>query len=478
MSTTGAVVLTLLVLAASGVVPVLLAVGPRLVALPLLPLAGALCCGVAAVSEIALFGSLLLWFVLWAVGAFVVSAVVLVTHPALRQRRRRQLAALRHGVRPLLVIGGVAVVAATVPMLWSLKVPSVGFDTRAIWMLHARWLSHGHTFALAAIRNRFLVVSHPGYPPLVSSVMAFAWRLTGTSSARVGVVMVALVNACALFVAGWGIIEVARRGAVRLHAGQRGQQLVLAAGVLVAALTVLVAGGVVGLFATNGYADVLWSFTAVAAVVFGLVLPPTPSNLAVTALLLGVTGLTKVEGIAVAGVFVILIAVRVVVRRQGRPWVPIAGAAAAIVALLVWPLLTIIAGVPSDPSISGQRDGSLSSRAHSTISAMWPHLHVVVLALVCSVLGGLFLRAVRGRLGLANDLWPWVALIGATAVLAGAYVFGPGNVELWLATSVNRTTIFEALLAWWIVALWALSGVAGASLLERAQVPTRKPAAP
>jgi len=32
-------------------------------------------------------------------------------------------------------------------------------------------------------------------------------------------------------------------------------------------------------------------------------------------------------------------------------------------------------------------------------------------------------------------------------------------VELWLSTSVDRTTIFVALMGWWIVAVWALCGV-------------------
>jgi hypothetical protein len=49
-------------------------------------------------------------------------------------------------------------------------------------------------------------------------------------------------------------------------------------------------------------------------------------------------------------------------------------------------------------------------------------------------------------------------------VLGGAYVVGPGDIELWLATSVDRTTIFVALLGWWIVAAWALC--ASAVLLE------------
>jgi hypothetical protein len=92
---------------------------------------------------------------------------------------------------------------------------------------------------------------------------------------------------------------------------------------------------------------------------------------------------------------------------------------------------------------------------------MVPHLHVVVLAAICGVAGYLVLRRVRTRFGMGNDLWTWAALGGAAVVLGGAYVVGPGNLELWLATSVNRTTIFLALLSWWSVAVWAMCGTAG-----------------
>jgi hypothetical protein len=137
-----------------------------------------------------------------------------------------------------------------------------------------------------------------------------------------------------------------------------------------------------------------------------------------------------------------------------------------LVTLLVWPLATLAMGVPNDPSLRGSREGSLIDRAHRTFSAAAPHLDVVLLALGCGAVGFLFLREVRQRMGFGNDLWAWAALGGAIVVLGGAYVFGPGNVELWLDTSVNRTTIFVALLGWWIVAVWAVCG-ASASLTKR-----------
>jgi hypothetical protein len=196
------------------------------------------------------------------------------------------------------------------------------------------------------------------------------------------------------------------------------------------------------------------------------------SDLGVAAILLPVAGLTKIEGTAVSMVLLVVVVLRLWSRAgvgRGRRRVRLVAATAfGLIALLAWPVATIILGVPKDPSLSGTRQGSLLSRTHRTVDAASPHLHVVLLAAVCAVAGLLLLRALRDRLGLGNDLWAWLALGGAVLVLGGAYVFGPGNVELWLDTSVNRTTIFIALLAWWMVAVWALVGAAGVSLHRRA----------
>jgi hypothetical protein len=463
VSTFGAVALTLLVLAVAGFLPTVVLVGARLVAVPLFPLAGAVLCALAAASSIAIAGTMLMWLVLWSSAAAAASLVVLLGRPNLIGQMGRDI---RREFRPTVLLAAVALTAAVGAALRTVRVPNIGFDARAIWLLHARWLSQGHTFELAAVRNHFNVVSHPSYPPLVSAVMSLSWRVSGSSADRVAVVTVAALNGCALFVAGWGVVEAARRGAARTHHTTLRQSLLIALGTVMAALVVLVAGGVVGVFGTNGYADPLWSLTAVAAVLFGLVLQSTASDLGVVAIVLGVAGLTKVEGTAVAVLLVIAISLRRYLHR-GRPVrtrVPLLAMVGGVAALAVWPVLTKVLGVPTDPSISGRRDGSLHARADATFNAAIPHLHVVVLAALVGVAGFFLLRHLRGRLGLGNDLWGWAVVAGAVAVLGGAYIFGPGNVELWLATSVDRTTIFVALLAWWIVAVWALCGTAG--LLE------------
>jgi hypothetical protein len=461
MSTFGAVAFTVVVLALAGCLPTAVLVGVRVVAIPLCPLAGAVLCAAAAASTVARPGTMLTWFVLWSTAAAVVSVIALVFRPGLAGRIGHDLG--REG-RPSVLVAGVAVAAAVGWALRTVQVPNVGFDTRAIWLLHARWLSHGHSFAVAALRNHFNVVSHPSYPPLVSSVMALAWRVSGSGSDRVAVVTVAALNACALFVAGWGIVEAARRGVIGSGGSDRTEGRLVALGTLLAVGAVLVAGGVLGVFGTNGYADPLWSLAAVAAVIFGLVLRPTTSDLGVVAIVLGVSGLSKVEGTAVAIVLVLAVSLRRLLQRD-RPvalWAAWTTMGLGLVALAGWPLLVVGERIPTDASISGLRQGSVWLRARATFDAAVPHLHVVLLAALIGLAGLLFSRARRRRLGLGNDLWAWAVLAAATFVLGGAYIFGPGDVELWLATSVNRTTIFVALLGWWMVALWALCGMAEA----------------
>jgi uncharacterized membrane protein len=458
-----AALVTLAVLAAAGCLPVLALVGLKMVSLPLAPLAGAALAALAGGSCIAVPGTLLMWFIVWSSVAAALSVVSLLGRPGHLRRLARDG---RREARPLLAAGAVVLVVAAGWALRTVQVANIGFDTRAIWMLHAQWLLAGHAVAYSDIRNHFFVVSHPSYPPLLSAVMALGWVVSGNPAERVATVTVAMVNGCALLVAGWGVVEVARRGMARIQHTARRQQLVTAAGIVIGALVVLTAGGVLGTYATNGYADPLWSLCAVGVVLFGLVLEPTGSDLGLVVILVAVAGYTKVEGMAVAIVLVLLIALRHWLRQRhrGNPLRPLMAAGLGVVALLGWQLETVILGVPRDPSISGHRDGSLSLRARHTWDAAVPHLHVVVLAAVCAVIGTLLLRQLRRRLGLGNDLWAWAALSGAVLVLGGAYVLGPGNIDLWLFTSVDRTTIFVALLGWWMVAVWAVCGTT--ALLE------------
>lgn len=92
---------------------------------------------------------------------------------------------------------------------------------------------------------------------------------------------------------------------------------------------------------------------------------------------------------------------------------------------------------------------------------MSPYLHVLVLALALSVVGGLILRTVRRTAGLANDLWAWLALAVGLVALGGALVTGSGAIGPWILTTVHRITEYPALQGWWIVGVWVVVAAAG-----------------
>ena len=54
------------------------------------------------------------------------------------------------------------------------------------------------------MRTCNLVLNQSAYPPLLSASVAVAWKITGIHTARLGVTMVAVLDACALAAAAPG----------------------------------------------------------------------------------------------------------------------------------------------------------------------------------------------------------------------------------------------------------------------------------
>jgi hypothetical protein len=100
------------------------------------------------------------------------------------------------------------------------------------------------------------------------------------------------------------------------------------------------------------------------------------------------------------------------------------------------------------------------SRLHDSVVSMAAHLHVLLLAAPVAVVGMVVLGRARRTMGLGSDGWVWAALVAGLGVVFVVYVTGPGNIALWLLTSTHRTTIYGALLGWWVVAGWAVIGSA------------------
>jgi hypothetical protein len=510
MSTDPAAVLTLAVLAVAGLAPVLALVGLRLVSIPLCPLAGAVIAALAATADTAVGGGLLAWFVGLAAVAMVAVGAVWMTMPA-----RRPWAApgpdgdagpgggngrpTGQGVRSYLaagLVGGVAVVVAIGWGLRGLATPTVGFDARAVWVMRAGWFLQSHQQLLIKLRVPDVILIQSAYPPLVSAAASLAWRVAGDQSVRLGVVVIALLNACALAVAAFALVEAGRRVAWRLSGTvpepvgpvrpadvepvgpvepadteqvapvhrRRAPSLPwvpMAVGVVVAVLLVLVAAGITEPFLTNGYADPIWSLAALGAVAYGLQMAMGRSDQGAALILILVAGLSKNEGLVVAVALVVLVGVRAVVtlsaeQRRRRHWVrPVVTAVVELAVLGTWPLLMRVIHARGE-STTFSPLGQWGSRADATFHGFAPYLHVLVLALPVAVVGGLALSGLRRRTGLANDLWAWAGLVCGLVAVGGALVVGTGAILPWLETTVHRITEFSAMEGWWIIAVWAV----------------------
>lgn len=487
MSTLGASVASLLLLAGAGALPVVALVGCRWVAIPMAPLAGAVLAGVAGGCCLVVAGTPLPWFLALSTAAALVSLYAMVAQGQHSRSPRRRPPDAPRRPRADRVAGAAGFGAVVIAAAWGLRllrVPSTGWDARDIWMMRASWFADGHRTVLAAFRNRELIVAHASYPPLVSATVATAWQLTGLHTDRLGVVLVSALTACAIATPALAIIDAGRAAG---GAGGAGKWLPLAVGVLAAGLFVLTVYGVFGQFTANGYADPLWSAAAVGALGFGLLLPRERSNIAAAAILLAVAGLTKVEGTATAMAVVGLLAARAAAgnyRRASPTTVsarlrtvarPLLAGLAGAAALSVWAVVTRLEDTAPDVSTFGPRQGTIASRAHLTLDWMVPHLHVLLLAVPLAVVAGLFLATARQRVGLGNDAWLWLGLGAGLAAVALAYVTGRWDTQAWLLTSVHRTTMFPVVAAWLVVAGWVVVAAAGPVTRHPAPVPEHAP---
>ncbi len=114
------------------------------------------------------------------------------------------------------VVAVVAIVGACAWCLRGLATPTVGFDARALWLMRAGWFLQSHQQLLTDMRLHDIVFVQTSYPPLVSASTSVAWRITGDHSMRLGVVVIAMLNTCALVAAAFALIEAGRHFTTRL----------------------------------------------------------------------------------------------------------------------------------------------------------------------------------------------------------------------------------------------------------------------
>jgi hypothetical protein len=459
MNTLTGAVLGIAVLSASGALPAVALSRARLVTIPLAPLTGAAIAGLAVTAMTGLGGSVADWFVFLSLVGAAVSILWWWEHPPTRPWSEEQ-----GRVRERLVCGTGLVVGAIAAAfgLSALKAPIVSYDARTTWMVHPAWYLAGHNTTVAALRNPALTFSHAPYPPLIGGAVAMSWFVSGLHTARLGVVIVALLSALAALAAASVSVELTRRLAVFTESRNR-RAVMLGAGVVTMGLLVSVAFAVARANMVDGYADSLWACAAVGAIAFGLVLPLEAPSVGAAAVLAAVAGTTKMEGSLTAAVIVGLIAVRLLIhqrRTTTRAWMPVCVFALGTWFVIgIWPLVIRLLGALPDRAEGGPRRGTDATRLHASVLSAWSELHIVAVAVAISLIGSLVLRARRRRSALGSDAWAWIAVGAEVAIVVFAYMVGPGNVHDWLHASIRRTMMFAVLGSYWIMANWAMIAV-------------------
>ena len=450
--------LALLFLTVPGLLPALAIVGvtPQAVFLPLL--LGASLAAFAAVGELVVGGSIATWYIGWVVAAQVLSILALWN----KRRARRDIAPVpgEHGgsrrkggsIRLWEVMATVLIVAVALVPLSALKARLVGYDAHYIWVLHGIFISGGHHQLLADLKNPVYLFTNVDYPPLLPAASALGFFVVGRVDYGVAVAITAVLNASALGLLASGFTQIGRRlGTTRARISVS----------IVAAALCWAGFGIAGSFAVNGYADLLWAAAATAAVVYGLVLPRSKTNVLVAEVGALVAALTKNEGLVAALIILALVSLR---HFSGDPstlrrWFRVVTTMVVLaIPTLIWAVAIRLEGLKRNVA------GPAAAQSHgfrlaSSISGLSAFLHIVPAALFVLMLGAILLRATRRWAGIGNPAWLWIALFVWLAALLSTYTFGSFEIAWWIRTSAERTAIFPQLLLCSELAIWAVLAI-------------------
>jgi hypothetical protein len=393
----------------------------------LAPLAGAAVSTVAVLLMLWLRGPLVPWFV-GVFGATVAVAWSVRRVPPVPGGSWREAGLL-----------GVPMLA---PFLMFFKAP-LGWDAHAIWWLHAGYFAQGGDFARAAIGNPALALTHTDYPPLASAPVGVAWALLDSYTFRPAIA----VNAACT----WSAVVLLAYAVRRVTAGAPAWVSVPAA--LGAACAAWLPDWNAP---TNGYSDAMYA-TAFAAGAVLLLLPKAAAKEVPPGLfLVSAAALTKNEGVILAVAFAVVASVRHrrSIRTAAWCWLPLGLAAA-------WSLTARALGAQNDLMAGGRfgallrGDGDVWVRLAPIQSEMAKQVsYVLPAALIVALLGAVFLRGRRRRLGPAGDGWLWALIAVHWVALTFVYLISQYPIAWHLFTSVSRVTIVLAVLACVSAAGW------------------------
>jgi hypothetical protein len=401
----------------------------------LLP-AGCLLAGVAATAAVLTRSALVPWLIVLVVFVNVLAVARLV------QRRR--------GGRPFIVFEqdrwvwapAAAAAAAAAYGITELRRPDIAWDTRSIWFLHARLVDGGgHTY-VAAMHSSAYSFSHTEYPLLIPGSVAEAWRVVGSRDYRLGQVIIGLLSASLLVVAG-SLLGRVVRGRLRTPVG-----IVLAAALVFAAFWVSAAN------ASNGLADLPAAAAAVAGAIALLVLPMSLPYVSVVGVLcVWITALTKTEGAIACVAIAALVVVRHLIESASQvPWRQRLLRGFGWGALLAGPPLVWLAftavEVTAPTYYGGIAPDHLSpvTRGHMALSILLRHMWMLAWLVPLIAFACVVLARVRRRWGIGSPVWLPLIVGLYLGGLVFAYATGPYAVAWWVGSSADRVTYLPRLL--------------------------------
>jgi hypothetical protein len=416
-------------------------------ALALAPMVTGLACALGSVVALVTRTALLPWVVVVVVATNL--AVVLQATKGQSKPESGAVDADRFSFRSVVPF---ALVAA--PLLTVRQAPHA-WDARSIWWFHADWFWSGGDVLARALQNPIFVFSHPDYPPLAPATIATLWRLRGGSDLEFAQLVSAILTAAPVV-----LLAMAVGGR---FAGTASRWVGTAASVLV----LLAVHGGTKVMGTDGYVDLQWAVAFSAAAVVILLWPPEPRHVAVGAIALAYAGLTKNEGMLSAVVLLALAAFRFRHRRQLLVFPAVATAAG-----FVWMVVARMHGAESDlasgPTAAKWLRGDFVGfeRLHPTLTAVWNvGRGTMAPAALMLVLGVVFLRRDRHRLGIPGAGYLWLAAAGAQLLIVLAYVISPDPLDWHLGSSLTRTMLVVQLLLLVEMVVWF--GVAMAVASDR-----------
>ncbi len=444
-------------LAVPGLLPALAVARRSPAVIFLAPIIGAIMAALAAEIELGAGGSLIECYVVVAV---TVNVAVVASLLIARQVWRRPLVPQESFSPGWSILTVVIMLAALAAPLSGLAAHKVGWDANSIWLTHALMLSGGHHTLVTALKDPTYAFANPDYPPLVPAAGALAFAFFGQGDLYLAITMTELVAACALGLLGTAIATVATKG----------RQWTILPAIAVGGVLCVSGFAIAGVTGIDGYSDLPWSAAAVAAIVFGLVLPKSTQYLVTAWICAIAASLTKNEGLITGLAVIVLIALRYRPLTSSLPGrmrdgLGLSGPVARLwverAALIVVPALPALIWVGEMRLLGVKNDffalsttESLGYRAGAAVESMAPYLIIAPVALAVLILGGIFLSRDWRRNGLGNPLWLWVACLAGLGAIFATYVFGGPEIHAWLGSSANRVTDFGQLALYTELAIW------------------------